>query len=91
MKSPIFDITRAKLKEELKFPGTLDMAAIEQKAAQIVAEVSDDLLMAWLAETGHKPSESVICHQFRDGHMRVWVETKDENDRRAVAKSLVEP
>lgn len=88
MKSPIFSDIRAKMlqaKDEISFPGTDAMKQLEQKAAEIVSEHKDALVAAWMAETGLKPSESVICSGFRGNHWRCWVESKDDFDRRAVA------
>lgn len=85
MKSPVFQITQDQLKDCMKLNAGSPVSEIERKAAKIIAEHQEALVAAWVAETGRKPSESVICHGYRDGHMRVWVETKDENDKRAVA------
>lgn len=40
------------------------------------------LCEAWIAETGLKPSESVLVQkQAEDGTIRIWVERKREDDK----------
>lgn len=56
---------------------------IEQRLVAMISERKDALVSAWVAETGLKPSESVICSGWKDGVMRTWVETKADNDKRA--------
>lgn len=82
MKNPIFAEISSKLREELEFRDN-GLQEIERRMVDIIAQNKDALVTAWVAETGNLPSESVICHGFRDGHARIWVETKDENDRMA--------
>lgn len=89
MKSPVFSEIRAKMmfvKEELEKSGSLQdhMKNFERTAAQICAENKEALVSAWVAETGLLPSQSVICSGFTpDGQWRCFVESKEENDKRA--------
>lgn len=83
MKSLAFDITRAQIREELKFDNR-SVNEIMEAVAGHIARKKDDLVMAWVAETGIKPSEAVICSGFMpDGTHRIFVESKTENDKRA--------
>lgn len=82
MKDPIFKICSEKLRQgiqELKVTddGIFNIA-IEQ-AHRILADHKEALVMAWLAETGLKPSESEIVTQITDdGKWHCWVQEKRE-------------
>lgn len=83
MKSPIFAQVNDHLREELKFndSGIKDM---ERRMIDIVLAHKEALIAAWVAETGLKPSESVICSGVtNDGMWRIFVESKEENEKRA--------
>lgn len=79
----IWDQVRLDCLETMKVGGTF--REIEKQITEAILARQEALVMAWVAETGHKPSDSVICHGIRDGVSRIWVETKDENDKRARA------
>lgn len=92
MKNPIFQETTERLRivldEGLRFKSP--MADIEKEMTRHILSTREALVMAWVAETGVKPSEAVICHGIRDGHSRMWVESKDENDKRSKAPGFGE-
>ncbi len=76
--NPIFTTTSAQVRDILgdhPFNTSL-MDKIEKQLQSLLAEKKEALVMAWLAETGHKPSEAVICVQHTHAEMRIWVESK---------------
>ena len=85
--NPLFRATTEQLKmlRDRMEEGQRTLAELEKAFTRHVLEHREALVASWVAETGLKPSESVICHGYRDGHMRLWIESKDENDKRAVA------
>lgn len=84
MNSPIFkDVSQQIFKECLCDPLVMSMTEkANQQVAHIIKENSEALVSAWLAETGHMPKDSVICSQFIGSKHCIWVETREENDKR---------
>lgn len=80
MNSPIFKDVNLLMREAMPHYNALKKA--EEQMARIVMENKEALLTAWVAEMGLLPSQSAICQQYIDGHWRIWVESKEENDKR---------
>lgn len=47
-----------------------------EQVSKMIAENSEQLLRAWMAQTGLLPSESVVVMVYTDGGFRIWIERK---------------
>lgn len=57
-------------------------AEAARKLHEHVMANRERLCQAWIAETGLKPSESVLVQrQMEDGSIRIWVERRREDDK----------
>lgn len=82
--NPIFKLTQDELRDSLELSKSLNetIQEAEKKMAEIVASRREDLVTAWVAETGLLPSESVICMGYQGNILRIFVESKTDNDKR---------
>lgn len=60
-------------------------AEISRLASEVMADIArrrEELIRAWVAETGLQPSESVLCEQLcEDGVRRTWIERRQKVPR----------
>lgn len=57
---------------------TEKLTQLVQERLRFVAANEEKLVEAWLAETGLKPSESMIVRQdMPDGSIRMWVQRRE--------------
>lgn len=74
-----------------KLPATLTEEMQVSVLLTLIQKNRESIIASWLAETGLKPSEAVLCMQnCLDGTLRLWVETKEKHERR-MARFQIDP